>query len=121
MTGPVIDEWLQSRFNEEQSHFLSGIHPLSAMAMSVDGSAFRESGATVPDLVIQRWLHMCDSNRRYADQSEHSLIGVVLRQKGSWEAVADVLNLPDERAAQEYYGDLVVRLKHWPPRGPSRL
>ncbi|WP_158847412.1 hypothetical protein [Saccharothrix deserti] len=81
----------------------------------------RESGATVPDRVIRQWLHSCDGYRRHADQSEQSLIGVVLRQQGSWQAVAEVLDLPDERAAQEYYGDLVVRLKKWPPRGPSRL
>jgi hypothetical protein len=105
---PRLDEFLRGTFTAEQ-YELIGDRPLVAMPIAVGG------GAAVPDEVLKSWAYLQWDYRRHADQSELSMVAHVLRQGGTWADVAGLLGEPDDRAVQERYAELVVRLSARPP------
>lgn len=107
---PILESWLAERFPDGQWESL-GRHALYALPIA----AWREGGTlTVPSAIISAWQRAIAWNRRTSDESESSLIAKLFQQGGSWEDVANLLGLEDERAAQESYGNLIIRLKSRP-------
>ena len=104
---PGLDRYLRSALTARQ-YELVGAQPLLAMPLLVAG------GASVPEEVLRSWAYLQWGHRRHADQSEQSMVEYVLREGGTWADVAALLEEPDERAAQERYAELVVRLAKRP-------
>ena len=95
---------------EQQYQLLENL-PLAAMSISVD-----LADQPVPDDVAAAWMDMVTNYRRQVDQSEASLVAVLLRQGATWADLAALMQVKGERAAQERYGDLVVGLRTHPVR-----
>jgi hypothetical protein len=109
LDDPTVDGWLKTRFPAEQFALIAPA-PLIAMPIAVERTDELALTEPLPDAVMSAWVRMQENYRRQADQSEASMVALILRQGGSWEDVARILRTPDARAAQERYGELVVRL-----------
>ncbi|ACU40815.1 hypothetical protein KCV87_20865 [Actinosynnema pretiosum subsp. pretiosum] len=112
-----MDDWLRSRFTPEQHRLVGGM-PLVAMPLSVEVASAGVGRAWVPDDVIAGWAHMNFDARRKVDQSDASMIALLIRQGWTWDDIAFLLGFEEEREAQEWYADLAVRLWKAPLRRP---